>query len=373
MRKFLICFMLFSFGILTFAGNPREALFNKAKENIFSNPDETIRLSNQLLKDESDVNKKAELYLTISKACIAKRDFDKSLTYVMKVQSLLNDITNSDTKAQILISIAIQYQQMEIFNKSLNFLDQIDVHNQKMPDSSRIKFSVLGKAYAVRGMIYKSQLNPELALSKFLVAVKNFEHIAPALQANANLSVVYYNIGYCYMDLGDKTKSEQAFLRSLDYAQKEKAKSLEAFAYKGLAEVTMANAQHQEALQLLGKAEVLSQNVGDLLLYEGIQRNLAENYLALNDINNYNIYNQKYLQARFKREQNELKSINSSIDSLVKDNQTKTKKIKAEQTTFNTFIIIAGLVLSGIFLFLIWKKRKANQRLQNNIKTILNT
>lgn len=373
MRKFLICFMLFSFGILTFAGNPREALFNKAKANIFRDPEETIKISNQLLKDETDVDKKAEIYLTLSKAYIAKRDFDKSLTYVTKVQDLLDEISNSDTKAQILISIAIQYQQMEIFNKSLSFLDEIDQHSQKMPDSSRIKFSVLGKAYAVRGMIYKSQLNPELALSKFVVAVKNLEKIAPALQSNANLSIVYYNIGYCYMDLGDKAKSEQAFLRSLDFAEKEKAKSLEAFAYKGLSEVMMANAKHQEALLLLQKAAALSQNVGDLLLDEGIQRNIADNYLALNDITNYNLYNQKYLQTRFQREQNELQSINTSIDNIQKGNKKNLDGVKQSQRKVDSFIILIGVALVVLFLFLIWKKRKANRLLQNNIKTILNT
>ncbi|SKB71957.1 Tetratricopeptide repeat-containing protein [Soonwooa buanensis] len=365
--------MLCSFGILTLASNPREALFNKAKDNLFRNPEETIKISNQLLKDETDVNKKAELYLTLSKAYIAKRDFDKSLTYVTKVQDLLGEITNSDTKAQILISIAIQYQQMEVFNKSLSFLDEIDQHSQKMPDSSRIKFSVLGKAYAVRGMIYKSQLNPELALSKFTIAVKNFEKIAPALQSNANLSVVFYNIGYCYLDLNDKNKAEESFLNSINFAQKEKARSLEAFAYKGLSDVYMKNAKHLEALQLLSKADSLAANIGDLLLNEGIYKVIAENYLALNDINNYNIYNQKYLQTRFLREQNELQSINTSIDNIQKENKKNLDEISQSQTKLDSFIIIFGAILVILFLFLIWKKRQANRLLQEKIKVILNS
>ncbi|MGX9987201.1 tetratricopeptide repeat protein [Soonwooa purpurea] len=373
MKKMLSCFMLLCLGMLMLAANPREAQFNKAKDNIYRDPELSIKIVNQLLKDETDVDKKADLYLILSKAYIAKRDSDESLKYILKVQDLLGDITNSDTKAQILISIAIQYQQMEVFNKSLNFLDQIDQHSRKMPDSSRIKFSVLGKAYAVRGMIYKSQLNPELALSKFLVSIKNLEKIAPALQANANLSVVYYNIGYCYFDLGDLKKAEQSFLSAIEFAQKEKANSLEAFAYKGLSDVYMRNGKHQEALELLEKANQLASNIGDLLLNEGIYKVIAENYLALNDINNYNEYNQKYLQTRFKREQNELNSINSSIDNILKENKKSVDNIKESQTRINSFIIILGLILASILSVLIWKKRKSNLELQNKIKTLLHS
>jgi tetratricopeptide (TPR) repeat protein len=124
------------------------------------------------------------------------------------------------------------------------------------------------------------------------------------------MSVVYYNIGYCYLSLDLIDKAQQAFLQSVNYAQRNHAKSLEAFALKGISEVYKQKHENQAALDLLLKAEELCKNTGDIILNEGIYKEMSDNYLAMGKQDLYWVYNKKYLEMSFKRKQNELASIN---------------------------------------------------------------
>lgn len=92
------------------------------------------------------------------------------------------------------------------------------------------------------------------------------------------------------------------------------AKSLRAFANKGMAEVYFSERNYTKALGLLNEAEILSTEIGDLVLNEGIFEEKAKNYLALNEFENYKIYNHKFQKITFERNQNEQQSIRKSID-----------------------------------------------------------
>ncbi|AZA51758.1 tetratricopeptide repeat protein [Chryseobacterium sp. G0201] len=348
-----------------------DSLMKKARLEIYDNPEKTINITKALLKKEKDINKSITLYLLLSTANIAKRNFDASLQYILKAKELAQKTNDLKTQASVLVSVGIQYQQMELFSKSLETLNEADNLLQKLPDDVPEKLVETARSYAIRGMIYKSQSNSEIALEKFLISIKNFEKVKVKTSTFANMSVVYYNIGYCYINLNQIENAKSAFMESINYAQKGKAKSLEAFALKGLAEIYKQKRKNATALNLLIKAENLCKNTGDLILNEGIYKEMSENYLAMGKPELYQNYNKKYFEMRFKREQNELTSINHSINNHNKETQIKSEELKSNYRYLTVFILCFGTLFIGFLLFFILKFRKQNKKIQSEIQKLI--
>lgn len=373
MKTFSLLFLLFSAALMfaqpATSASSYDTLYKRAQMGIYENPDRSIAIINQLLEQEKNTEKKINLYLVLSSAYVSKRNFDTSLKYILKAKELLKDTNIPKIKINVLISIAAQYQQMELFSKSLETLDEAEqlIRNSSAADNSNFN---LGKIFAIRGMIYKSQSNPELALQKFLASYHYFRETPQGKPSSANMSIVLYNIGYCYLDLNQNEEAEKNFLKSVEYSKKATANSLEAFSLKGLAEVYTISGRNKEALRLLGTAENLSKNVGDLVLNEGIYKGMADNYLILNQSDEYSTYHQKYLKTRFEREQSELKSINTSIDNTTTEAENQMKTLRSRFGAARLIILTIGLAAIAVLLLLIFRIRKKNRLLEEKIREI---
>ncbi|OCA74877.1 tetratricopeptide repeat protein [Chryseobacterium arthrosphaerae] len=348
-------------------------VIKKARLEIYDNPDNAIRIGKNLLKKNNDVNASIEIYILLSTANIAKRDFNESLKYILKAKELSQKINDPKKQASVLVMVAIQYQQMELFSKSLETLNEADQYLAKIPEKTPEKYIETATSYAIRGMIYKSQSNSEIALEKFLISIANFEKVPVKTTTYSNMSVVYYNIGYCYLNLDQIDKAQQAFVQSISYARKNHAKSLEAFALKGMAEVHKQKRENQTALDLLLKAENLSRNTGDIILNEGIYKEMADNYLAMGKQDLYQFYNKKYFEMHFKRKQNELASINQSIDNYNKESAVKSKKLKSYYRSVKIIAGITGILIISVLLYFILKIRKQNRTYQKDIQQMIRT
>lgn len=348
-----------------------DSLMKKARLEIFNNPDNAINIGKNLLKKEKNIDESISILMLLSTANIAKRNFDESLKYILKAKELAQKTIDPKVHARVLVSVAIQYQQMELFSKSLETLNEADEYLAKLPEILPEKHIETARSYAIRGMIYKSQSNPEIALEKFLKSVKSFEKVSQKKTVFCNLSVVYYNIGYCYLNLNQIDKAEQAFLQSIDFAQKNDAKSLEAFALKGMAEVYKGKRENLLALNFLEKAANLCKNTGDIVLNEGIFKEMADNYLATGNQNLYQLYNRKYFEMRFQREQNELTSINQAIDNHNKETLLKSKELKTQYRYLFFLILAFGAIIISFFLYFIFKIKRENRKYQNEIQQMI--
>lgn len=352
---------------------PDSVLIKKAKLEIYDNPDHTIKIGEQLLKRSHDIKTSINLYMLLSTANIAKRNFEESLQYILKAKELSQKTNDPRSQAGVLISVAIQYQQMELFNKCLETLNEAEQYIAKIPEKKPEKYIETAASYAIRGMVYKSQSNSEIALEKFLISIQNYEKVPVKKTTYSNMSVVFYNIGYCYLNLNQIDKAQEAFLQSINYARNNYAKSLEAFALKGIAEIHKQRHENQAAINLLLKAEDLSKNTGDIILNEGLYKEMAENYLAMGQQNLYQQFNKKHMEMRFKRKQNELKSINQVIDNHNKETALKSEKLKSDYLYIKMASVLLGCILIVILLYFIIKIRKQNKKFHKEIQQMIRT
>jgi tetratricopeptide (TPR) repeat protein len=162
-------------------------------------------------------------------------------------------------------------------------------------------------------------------------------------------------------------KANLYFLKSVEFAKKANAKVLEAFALKGFADIYATKGKYSESLKLFEEAKNLSERTGDLILKERIYKGMCDNYLALQNVQEYQIYNQKYLETKFKREQNQLNSISQTINNQRIEKNKQIELIKLKYQNLNIFLILFSLILCFGFLYLTIKKRNANAVLKKKV------
>ncbi|KFC21665.1 tetratricopeptide repeat protein [Chryseobacterium sp. FH1] len=367
-RLFYISILIFS-STAIFKSQYNEDVFKKALASVYENPDNTLKLGQQMLKNEKDPDHIIKLYKLISHAYISKRDFDKSLDWVLKMKELSKTFTNPEQKIKVLNAVAIQYHNMGLHAKTMESLDEYYKLCKDLPEG-KFKTLYLGLNSTIRGLVYKNQNNNELALEKLLIALDYLRKVGNYDNSIPNSSVILYNIGYCYFYLNKNNEAEKYFKESADVARSVHAESLEAFAYKGLAEIYTTQGKHHEAIGLLKKAVNLSKKVGDLVLSEGISKGFADNYLALQDWNNYEVYNKQYIETKFAREQSELASLNKSIDVLNAENNQKLAEQKTKSNIINLIIIFLSVLTSSYLIIRLIKNRKNNKLLTEELNQI---
>lgn len=348
-------------------------IIKKANQEIYNNPDNVIKIGKKLVKNEKDSKKLIRIYLLLSTAGFAKRDFDESLQYIYKARELAKKTNDPKIQTSVLMTVAVQFQQMDLLSKSIETLDEVDKYLAELPDDLSLKHFETARSFALRGMIYKSQSNPEIALQEFLIAIKSFEKVPDQKTTYYNQSIIYYNIGTCYLTIDEPEQAQKAFQKSINIARLIKANSLEAFALKGMSEIPKQKHQNQAALDLLLQAEKLSKNIGDLTLNEGVYREMAHNYLAMGKQDLYQLYSKKYFETRFKREQSELSSINHALDIHNLESQKKNKDMTARYHYLSWGILILGVLIFGLLFYFILKIRKRNQRDHEEIKKLLSS
>ena len=369
MKRFFYI-LLFTFSCTAvFKSQYKEETYRKALSDVYENPDNSLKLGQKMLKNEKDPDNLIKLYKLMSHAYISIRDFDKSLDWVLKMKELSKSFTTPEQKVKVLNAIAIQYHNMGLYSKTIETLDEHYQYCIRLKDSP-FKFSYLGLNYVVRGLVYKSQNNNELALEKLMVGLKYLEKLGNYDNSTANISVVLYNIGYCYFYLKKNDEAEKYFKQSATVAHSVHAESLEAFAYKGLAETYTLQGKHRDAIDLLEKADNMSTKVGDLVLREGIYKGFADNFLALQDWNNYEVYNKRYIETKFTREQNELASLNKSIDVQNAENNKKLEDQNNKSKIISSFIAFLAILILIYLIIKFIKNRRQNKALTEELNQI---
>lgn len=343
-----------------------DSLIKVSTFKIYENPDQAIVTGKSIFQNPKNNDRtKIRGLMLIADGYTSKRDYQKSLEYVNKANALSEHFDDPILRIKIINKIATQYQQLKIYDKAIQYLDWAEKLCLAYPVRDSVLFN-LGSNYIVRGFIYKEKLNCDIAIGFFDRGIAEYSKIKLPI-VNANLSIAYYNKGNCYFLLSDNDAAKASFLQSITIANRIKAKSLKAFSQKGLAEVYTQEGRYIEAIRVLEEARQESKNVGDLVLNQGIYKGLAENYLAVNEWENYQKYHSSYLQTQIKVKGSERKSVSESLDQAKKtqNDQLKALVSKYKYGIFASFFLTVIVVI--IYFFSEIKTKKTILRLQQSI------
>ncbi|WP_290254773.1 tetratricopeptide repeat protein [Aequorivita aurantiaca] len=346
-----------------------DSLLQLANKQIYENPDAAIHLAQQAYSHPSiTLRNKINTLLAISTAYSSQRDYEKSSEYIVQINDLIPTITDEILKMNILNRIAAHYQELQIHDKALEYLDAALLLIESYPVKDSVQ-SFLGYNSILRGFIYREQTNCDIALKYFDDAIIAFNKATEKPHVmNANLSICYYNKGNCLLSLNKVEDAKECFLKSIDHAKIIDAKSLIAFAQKGLAETESGKGNYKEAIALLTNALAISKDVGDIVLNRGIYQGLANNYLILGDWENYSRYQEKYLAIKKANKISGRKTINQSLLNLTEAKAEEINEIHSIYKPIQIIFIIS--ILAALFflvrVILIWEKQLKN--LENKLK-----
>ena len=371
---FALTMLFFAANLLVSFAQGKKEMDNRIKEGtllMYKNPDEAIRIGNSIITEAKDnVDYKIKAYKLISDAYSSKRDYQKSLEYVIKANQILHLSKDGLLKIVITNKMGIQYHQLKIYDKSIQYLDQAEQLMLEHPVKDSVLY-YLGANYIVRGFIYKEKLNCDIAIEYFDRGVNSLL-VSKSKLANSGISIAKYNKGNCYILLSNYPKAKENFQLAIKYATNVNASSLKAFALKGLAQVYTLEGKYTEAVASLQEAFTISTKVNDLILNQEIYKGLSENYLALNKWEEYKEFRLKYLTTQKLIKERERKSISDSL--VEKKSELNVKLDKQISNFYLTYLVIFILIILVILIVLnrVKKAKKDIESQQNKITLLQN-
>lgn len=368
--KYLLIGILYFFTSSLSAQKDLDSILATTTNKIYEDPNIAIEIGNDVFSNATRAKTKIDALMLISSAYLSKRENSKSLEYALMTREYLSQISSEITRIKILNTIGMQHQQLRIYDKAIEYLDEALLMSKQIKDPDSLPF-VLGYNYSIRGFIYREQMSCDIALNYFNKAVFQFEKLSEKGSMTANLSTLTYNKGNCFLQISQIDSARVNFNNSIEYAQAVGANSLFAFAKKGLSEVFTAEGNYFQAIEELKEAENASIRVGDLILNQGIYKNLSDNYLAINDRELYKIYFKKYTEVQKQINEKEQKTINTSINNLIEENNLATEK-RLVSLKIIQWILIGGILLLvlvlGRFAFKNYRKFKNAKKKLESLK-----
>lgn len=336
---------------------------------MYVNPDKVIKIGKEIVSKSNNVNTKIKGYKLISDGYSSKRDYQKSLEYVVKASNLISQSDDKLLKIIITNKVGIQYHQLKIFDKSIQYLDESEKLCLEYPVKDSVRLQ-LGTNYIVRGFIYKEKLNCDIAIAFFDKGINEIKLSKEDATKSGKLSIAKYNKGNCYILLSEYDLAIKSFEEAIVDAKKTNALSLQAFALKGLAQVYTLEGKYNEAIVSLKEAEIISSDVNDLVLNQEIYKGLSENYLATNNMEKYKISQVKYLQTQQQLKESERKSISDLIAE--KEKEINTKIENDNPSYYMGFIIFLCLLCVAFFIYYYKKSKVDIEKLNIDIKSLQN-
>jgi tetratricopeptide (TPR) repeat protein len=349
-----------------------DGILNAAGNEIYENPDHAIFVGQKIVKQSGDnVDYKIKAYKLISDAYSSKRDYEKSLEYLIKASELLDKSNDKLLKIIIVNKTGIQYHQLKVYDKAIQYLDQAEHLISNYPNKDSIH-TELGKNYIVRGFIYKEKLSCTIAISYIDRGIAEIKKSKNKADNSTKLSIAIYNKGNCYMLMHKNKLALENFQEAAQIAKEANAKSLEAFALKGSAKIFTLEGKNSEAIDALNKALNLSSEVNDLILNQEIFKGLAENYLALNQWEQFKFNHKKFLDVQELIKDRERTSVSESLE--VKEAELKLKQSDlSKQFCYLLLFLFFLLAIIVLFFFVIIKrKRKEIEMIKSQISILQN-
>ncbi|RMA57947.1 tetratricopeptide repeat protein [Ulvibacter antarcticus] len=370
-NKYIQLCLIVGFALLTqlcAAQKEADSLLAIVNQLIYEDPDKAIEIALEAYEiDNSAVKTKVNALLAISVAYSSKRDYQKSLEYAIRIESYLPKIKNEKLKMNVLNRIGAQYQELKIHDKAIEYLEESQLLIENYPNQDSVQ-ALLGYNSILRGFIYREQMNCDIALTYFTKAIDAYLQTLSQTAMNANVSICYYNQGNCLLTLKRIEEAENSYLEAIKYSERVDAKSLIAFAQKGLAEVKTLEGDYTGSIAILNSALMNAEKVGDLVLNRGLYLGLSTNYLALNDWENYTVFNSKYLELEKETKLNERKSINQSLLSLTEGKAKEIEQLKKRFGPIQIGLVIIIFIILLMFIRDIIISEKKLKKLENKLK-----
>lgn len=350
----IIIILIFSVPLFSQENHDETILIQKAQELAVSNPDESIKVANHLLKKADNIENSTGVNLLLSKSYSTKGDYNKSAIYIFEANKNLNTVSDS-LKAEILLAKAEICGTLHLYNQFNGYVADIE----KVINSSggkKVKNTV-----SVKLAIDKAKIN--LQQQKYDKALKVLDSINENCTLNTNQEqyVALYK-GKAYRGLESYKPAQENVLKALQLYDKQKIRNivLHVAILNELGNLYFQDKEYALAIKTLEVALQEAENLQNSYLLEDVYNKLAVNYLALNNKAEHQKYNKKFVTLITTIEEKDTETINSVYNYIGEEQEAnfQEQKNKFSYYQYMAIGILLLIVVSGVGLYYVNKLKR---------------
>jgi len=350
----IIIILIFSAPLFSQENHDETILIQKAQELAVSNPDESIKVANHLLKKADDIENITGVNLLLSKSYSTKGDYNKSGIYIFEANKNLNVVSDS-LKAEILLAKAEICGTLHLYNQFNDYVVDIE----KVINTSGGKKTK--NTVSVKLAINKVKVN--LQQQKYSKALKMLDSIEKNCIVNISQSqyIALYK-GKAYRGLEKYKPARESVLKALQLYDKQKIRSivLHVTILTELGNLFFQDKEYALAIKTLGIALQEAEKLQNNYLLEDVYNKLAINYLALNNKTEHQKYNKKFITLITTIEEKDTETINSVYNYIGEEEEAnfQNEKTRLLHYQYVAIAVLLLIVIAGAGLYYINKLKR---------------
>lgn len=335
----------------------------KANSMIYSDPARAIVIANEVSENSPESSGlKLSALIVLGAAYSEKFDIEKSIESLQKAQKIAEQRKDHVNQVRSLSLLGYQYQILQINDKTHSYLDQAEEITNKhgLPDSL---LYLRGNNYSIKALMYQQTLDCDYAVEYFNKAITIYKKIKNNDVAKTNLCIGYLNKSLCFIEKKNADSAKVSLLKSDEIIKQMKlTDDVQISQQIAWAKYHTLNKKYKTSIEILnknlGKAKKMSQLGTDVEIYQL----LSQNYLALDDIPQYNYYSNLYTQTKKKLSDTEKSSITHMINKPIK--KARSERFSFSENKLYLILIVLVLITSFILIFSV-KSYRLNKKIKD--------
>ena len=347
-----IWFFLF-FCAIAVAQKNTSALLKQAENALYSDPPEAIRIAEYISEKSGQPETLLKASYILTRAFYMEGNYDKALKIGMEYSA---KETKSTTNTQLLLNILLSkiLKELEISSLAFKYNEKAKKSLNTATDSD-IKNWVMGKS--IQYGIEKKQTDSLPGLNQLYIAKSKLKKKTSS-QYPCQIGNIDLEIGAMHLREFNLDSAQYYFACAFRESKKEKKGNyLEMKALINYGEYFFLKKAYAEAIDTLKSAMLPAEKFTNLPEQIAISEAIAKNYLAMDDLKNFNSYNYKAEALSVAMGDAENNAVNTAYNFY---NTNHEKKFDARRAAARRDLWLLAGVFSVIFLF--WAATKLRYR-----------
>ncbi|WP_148044233.1 helix-turn-helix domain-containing protein [Sinomicrobium pectinilyticum] len=352
-RYRILLFFLFLFAEK--AGSQQQDAFDSIYYHLYTankDLDYGIRTADSLYRASDGELRKVKSLLLLSGLYRRKKDKNRSLEYLLEGERLASEAGFHEWQARACGALSSQYREAGLAEVGIRYLEK------GIRVSRKIKQEEISNEY--QGLLHQEKAYYAIAENNFRKAVQ-LEHKAGTyftllkdeFRRNLHLATTQKALGENYYRLHKNDSARYHYHKALNFIAGTRGVPIqEGMIHLGLGNIFMEENDFARASEHLQKALGFADASGDVSLQGKVYRALSHYYQAVEDIKNYTLYNDRYLEVVNREMEARQETYSRAVSQVYKE------QAKTSQVHYGIIAIVSLLLLLAVIFTLVYRRRQ---------------
>ncbi|HLA56434.1 MAG TPA: helix-turn-helix domain-containing protein [Flavobacterium sp.] len=338
-----------------------DALLLKAYELVYNSPDQAIKVGEHLLKNSDSDTKRAAATMLIAESYLSKGDYNRALDFAFRAGNYAKSTEEKALQVKILVFKSGIFRTLLLEGQARHYLAEADAINNELTQNDQ--FWAKGHLLQDAAAVYIRDKKPEKSLQLLKEAQADFVKSATR-EHNDLINSIAVDKGKAYICLSKPDSAAYFFSKALSYYQNENTRNLlgQATVLNEFGKIYFQQKQHSRAVDTLFSALKIAEKLHNIPLLTAINKQLAINFVALNDRSSYSQYNRKFMALSNDLETLETESTNTAFNGISKEQEYNAAVEEKKYAVGFYVAVIVFSIFMTLAIILFFRNRARQKR-----------